>query len=338
SWNAESLARGEKLYNSICITCHGNLTQAGSLPTSRPFWKEPFKNGSDPFSIYKTLSQGLGQMPAWTFLTPEQRYDAIHYIRETFVKPHNPGAYFKVTPEYLAGLPKCSGRGVKTEEMLEFEKGPKYLRMDFGPALFWTLQVETNNIAYKGIAVRLDDGPGGVSKGRVWMLYDHDTMRVAAAWTGDKFVDWRGIAFDGSHQTHTSIVGQKAFVNPVGPGWAHPQSATFEDPRLRGRDNKPYGPLPRDWARFKGVYFNGNKVVLTYTVGDANVLESPGYERNGQVIVFSRTLNIGHSSREMLMRVAPENVPVALVGPGAAKLIKANGFNLLRIPASATPL
>ena len=88
SWNAESLARGEKLYNGICITCHGNLTQAGSLPTSRPFWKEPFKNGNDPLSLYKTLSQGFGQMPAWTFLTPEQRYDAIHYLRETFVKPH----------------------------------------------------------------------------------------------------------------------------------------------------------------------------------------------------------------------------------------------------------
>ena len=39
SWNAESLARGEKLYNGICITCHGNLTQAGSLPTSRPFFR-----------------------------------------------------------------------------------------------------------------------------------------------------------------------------------------------------------------------------------------------------------------------------------------------------------
>src|SRR5438876_9679751 len=220
SWNAESLARGEKLYNTICITCHGNLTHAGSLPTSRPFWKEPFKNGSDPLSIYKTLSQGLGQMPAWTFLTPEQRYDAIHYIRETFVKPHNPAAYFQVTPEYLAALPKGRGRGVKTAEMIEFEKGPKYLRMNFGPALFWTLEVETNNIAYKGIAVRLDDGPGGVSKGHIWMLYDHDTMRVAAGWSGDDFVDWRGIAFDGSHQTHTSIAGNIAFVNPVGPGWA----------------------------------------------------------------------------------------------------------------------
>jgi len=338
SWNGESLARGEKLYDSICITCHGNLTRAGSLPASRPFWKEPFKNGSDPLSLYKTLSQGLGQMPAWTFLTPEQRYDAIHYIRETFVRPHNPAAYFNMSEEYLEALPKGTGRGVKTAEMIEFEKGPKYLRMDFGPALFWTLQVEPNNIAYKGIAVRLDDGPGGVSKGRAWMLYDHDTMRVAAAWTGDRFVDWRGIAFDGSHETHASIVGQKALVNPVGPGWAHPQTGSFADPRFRGRDNKPYGPLPREWTHFQGAYFHSNRVVVAYTVGDAPVLELPGWERRGDATDFSRTLNVGKSSRDLLMRVAPEGIPVALAGKNAASLIVTNGFQVLRIPASATPL
>ncbi|HEU0039620.1 MAG TPA: cytochrome c, partial [Verrucomicrobiae bacterium] len=338
SWNAESLARGEKLYNTICITCHGNLIQAGSLPTSRPFWKEPFKNGSDPFSIYRTLSQGLGQMPAWTFLTPEQRDDAIHYIRETFVKPHNPVAYFNVTPEYLAALPKGSDRGVKTAEMVEFEKGPKYRHMNFGPALFWTFQVAPDNIAYKGIAVRLDTGPGGVSKGRAWMLYDHDTMRVAVAWTGDEFVDWRGIAFDGSHETHTSIVGEKAFVNPVGPGWANPETGGFADPRFLGRDQKPYGPLPREWAHYQGTYLCSNKVVIAYTVGDARVLELPGYERRGEAIAFTRTLNVGKSSRDLLMRVAPENVPVALVGQSAASIVTTNGFSLFHIPASATPL
>lgn len=338
SWNAESLARGATLYNSICITCHGNLTQAGSLPTSRPFWKEPFKNGSDPLSLYQTLSLGLGQMPAWTFLTPEQRYDAIQYIRETFVKPHNPDAYFKVTQEYLEALPKGSGRGVKTAEMIEFEKGPKYLRMDFGPALFWTIQVESNNIAYKGIAIRLDDGPGGVSKGRAWMLYDHDTMRAAAAWTGDQFVDWRGIAFEGSHGTHCSIVGEKGFVNPVGPGWAHPRTGTFADPRFHGRDDKPYGPLPRDWAHYEGAYFHSNKVIIASTVGGARILELPGSEARGNALAFSRTLNVGKSSSDLLMRIAPEAVRVALVGQSAARIIATNGFNVLRIPASSTPL
>src|SRR6188474_3763876 len=81
---------------------------------------------------------------------------------------------------------------------------PPYRRMDFGSALFWTLQIAPGNIAQKGIAIRLDDGPGGVSKGRAWMVYDHDTMRVAAASTGD-FVDWKGIAFDGSHNKHLAL-------------------------------------------------------------------------------------------------------------------------------------
>ena len=48
-----------------------------------------------------------------------------------------------------------------------------------GPALFWTYQVAPGNIAQKGIAVRLDDGPGGVSKGRAWMVCD------TAGTTGD---------------------------------------------------------------------------------------------------------------------------------------------------------
>ena len=106
SWDDGSFARGRELYEVLCITCHGTPEKEGTLPTSRPFWKEPFKNGNDPYSIYKTLANGLGQMPAWTFLTPEQRYDAIHYIREAFVRPHNPAAYFKVDGPYLASLPE----------------------------------------------------------------------------------------------------------------------------------------------------------------------------------------------------------------------------------------
>src|SRR5690606_17147991 len=102
----QSLQRGKQLYDFLYITCHGAPAQAGTLPASRPFWKEPFKNGSDPFSIYRTLTDGLGQMPAWTFLTAEQRYDAIHYIREAFVRPLNPAAYFKLDEAYLAGLPR----------------------------------------------------------------------------------------------------------------------------------------------------------------------------------------------------------------------------------------
>jgi len=206
--------------------------------------------------------------------------------------------------------------------------------MEFGQALFWTLQVASNNIAYKGIAIRVDPGAGGVTGGRAWILYDHDTLRVAAAWTGHEFVDWKGIAFDGSHQTHTSIRGTPAFVNPVGPGWAKPGTAQFEDPRAHGRDGKPYGPLPREWAHYQGTYLHGDRVVLAYTVGDARVLESPSLENDR----FVRTLNIGRATSDLLLRVAPDSTGVTLAGSTPAILEQANGFHQVRIAAAATPL
>ena len=208
---------------------------------------------------------------------------------------------------------------------------PPYQRMEFGSALFWTLQIERGNIAYKGIAVRLDPGAGGVSKGRAWMIYDHDTLRAAAATTGS-FVDWRGIAFDGSHQTHTSLTGERHFVNPPGSGWAD-ASGRWEDPRLRGRDGLPYGPLPRNWAHFSGLYLHGQKVVLAITIGGAQVLESPGWFEHEGNSVFTRTINVADSARPLVLRVAPESISVRLTGDG--KLRKAEGFWLAELPAHA---
>ena len=208
---------------------------------------------------------------------------------------------------------------------------PPYQRMEFGPALFWTLQVERGNIAYKGIAVRLDPGPGGVSKGRAWITYDHDTLRAAAATTGS-FVDWRGIAFDGSHQTHTSLTGERHFVNPPGPGWAD-AAGHWDDPRLRGRDGLPYGPLPRDWAHYSGLYLDGDNIVLALTVGGVRVLESPGWIEHGTNSIFVRTLNVGETTRPRLLRVAPEGVQVRLAGAG--RLRRTDGFWVAELPGQA---
>jgi hypothetical protein len=106
------------------------------------------------------------------------------------------------------------------------------------------------NSAYKGIAVRLDNGPGGVSRGRHWMFFDHDTLRAAAAWSGEGFIDWKCINLDGQHQVHARIVGKVCFANPVGPGWANPETSTFDDPRPRSRDGKPFGRLPRSRTQY----------------------------------------------------------------------------------------
>src|SRR5688572_11418711 len=169
NWNKEAFERGRAMYDSICITCHGTPEKEGSLPTSRAFWKEPFKNGTDPFNLFKTLTDGLGQMPAWPSLTPRDRYDVIHYLREAFLKPQNPAAYFRITDAYLRSLPaeKLISDPITTNNLAP------YLRMNFGPALNWTYEVAPGNIAYKGIAIRLDAGTGGISKGRAWRSEEH---------------------------------------------------------------------------------------------------------------------------------------------------------------------
>ena len=212
-----------------------------------------------------------------------------------------------------------------------FAAAPPYQRMDFGPALFWTLQVAPGNIAQKGIAIRLDDGPGGVSKGRAWMVYDHDTMRVAAAMTGS-FVDWKGIAFDGSHGTHTSLTGERHFVNPPGPGWAS-ADGKFDDTRLIGRDKKRYGPLPRDWAHYEGLYLHGTRAIIAARVNGTRVLESPGWIEHGAAPVFTRTLNVGPSKKPLLLRVAPDSATVALSGDGSLR--QAGGFRIAELPGGA---
>ena len=328
-----SYKRGEAIYTRVCANCHGTREQVGSMPTSLRFAEGKFKNGSDPLRMYQTLTLGYGMMTPQTWMVPQQKYDVIHYIREALLKPHNPKSYTVIDDAYLATLPKGKSRGPKPSNI------EPWVTMNYGPSLMATLEVgDKGNFAYKGIAVRLDNGPGGISRGRHWMLFDHDTMRVAAAWSGEGFIDWKGINFNGQHQVHPRVVGNVLFANPVGPGWANPETGNFDDPRLKGRDGKPYGPLPRSWAQYKGIYHYGNQVILSYTVGGAPVLEMPAYElARGDKVVFTRTLNVGKSAHDLLLRVATVDVDVAVIGHGAT-LEQQDGFTQLRIPAVATPL
>jgi len=331
SLDGPSLKRGEAIYVRVCANCHGTRDQAGSMPTAPRFADGKLKNGSDPYRLYQTLTHGSGMMTPQTWMVPRQKYDVIHYLRETYLR-QNPGHYAAVDDAYLAGLPKGKGRGPAASNI------EAWVSMDYGPSLLATVEVgDKGNFAYKGLAIRLDGGPGGVSRGRHWLMYDHDTLRVAAAWTGEGFLDWNGINFNGRHGVHPRTVGKVVFANPVGPGWADPATGKFDDPRMKGRDGKPYGPLPRAWARYKGLYHFGGQVVVSYTVGEADVLETPAFELAGDQVVYTRSLNVGKSARDLLLRVAPTGTTVG-VGGDKAKLEERDGFTVLRIPADATPI
>jgi putative heme-binding domain-containing protein len=337
----KSLARGAKIYMLLCINCHGTPDQPGSLPTALRFASGKFKNGSDPFSMYQTLTKGYGMMTPQLWMVPKQKYDVIHYIREVYLKKANPSQYSAVDEPYLAKLPKGTERG--PEGVLH----EPWVMMDYGPNLIATYEIPSGkgktepNYAYKGIAIRLDPGPGGISRGNTFMMFDHDTLRLAAAWSGPGFMDYNGINFNGRHQVHPKLVGKVHVANPVGPGWANPENDNFEDPRPRGRDGKAYGPLPRAWAHYQGLYHFGQRVIVAYTVGKAAVLESPGYELDStrpNAMIFTRTLNIGKSPHDLLLRVSPSSIAANVVSDRALSLSEKDGFTLLGIPAKATPL
>ncbi len=312
-WNQESFERGEAIYRRVCMNCHGTKDQAGSLPTSLKFASGKFRSGSDPFTMYQTLTRGFGLMAAQTWMVPSQKYDVIHYIRETYLKPHNPSQYTEITPEYLSRLPKGDTRGPEPSKIQPWNA------MDYGPSLTHTYEVPGpfHNFAYKGIALRLDPGAGGVSRGHHWMLFDTDTLRMAAAWSavpdGDpeqNFIDWRGIQFNGEHQIHPSLTGRIAASNGTGPGWANPSTGQLtDDQRVIGRDDRRYGPLPKAWGQFHGQYLHGQKTILSYSVGDSPVLEEPGLliqEDSKATPVFLRTLNVGARSSNLILQVAEQ--------------------------------
>jgi mono/diheme cytochrome c family protein len=102
--NEDVLARGEKLFNAYCASCHGAEGNGSTLsPTARKFALEPFQNDvhgakSHPWTMYETITNGFKQMTAQKLIIPkaDDRYAVIHYIRETFVKPKNAEQYVKI--------------------------------------------------------------------------------------------------------------------------------------------------------------------------------------------------------------------------------------------------
>ncbi|MDH3652379.1 MAG: cytochrome c, partial [Saprospiraceae bacterium] len=326
--------RGITIYRSTCYSCHGNNEQPGTLPDSKKFWEEAFGNGNDPYTMYQSITRGFGLMPPQPQLAPSQKYDVIAFIREELIKPHNPSQYFEVNDAYLATLPVGDNLGpdpkpyhpwsdldygnwlIHCYEMSDSDDPPKII--SGGKAPLVNEDYAQVNFAYKGIAMRLDPGEGGVAAGNTFALFDHDLLRFVGAWTGEGFIDWEDILLDDQHNVYPRTVGKRQFANAITPGWADPATGSFEDPRIRGLDGRPFGPLPRAWAHYKGLYRYEDRVVIKYTVGEALVLETYDLIRAGEMPTISRTINISGADNSLKLRVAPAGVSVAVKGEGVS--------------------
>ena len=171
-----------------------------------------------------------------------------------------------------AGLPVAAAVVLAGAAGAQELTGNPWSDMDYGPFKVHSYIVEPDNNANKGIAIRVDDGPGGVAKGTEFLLFDTDTLRWAAGWTGPGFMDWNSINYNGRHVVEPALVGDMVFTNPDAPGWSLAGDG-FRDTRIKGRGGRRFGPQDSDVARWLGHYVHGSQVVLHYRVDGTEVLD-----------------------------------------------------------------
>ena len=182
-----------------------------------------------------------------------------------------------------------------------------WVAMDYGPSLMATVEAGDDgaNIAYKGIAVRLDPGPGGVSRGRAWALFEHDTLRLAAAWTGEGFIDWEGINFNGKHQVHPRSRRRSAACKSVGPRLGRPGDRQLRRPASprAGRppvrpSAAPLGPLSRPLSQWQP----SRPLVHDRHNGRSRIA---GARRlRAAMPIVTRAFELGPATRELVLQVA----------------------------------
>ncbi|MFO0968580.1 MAG: DUF6797 domain-containing protein [Gemmataceae bacterium] len=145
----------------------------------------------------------------------------------------------------------------------------------------------TTNYVFRGRAITLD------KERTVHLCFDTDHMRVAGAWVG------KYPAYSAFKNMGPVLEGSIVFSTRPGPGWA--KRRDWKDPRPC-----PEGPLPKDWAHYKGLYVHGDRVVLSYSVGKAHVLELPGAIVKDGWHVITRTLAIDSLDEAQTLLVCEE--------------------------------
>jgi putative heme-binding domain-containing protein len=277
---------GGKIYRGLCINCHGADGNRPSLPTARAFGTQKLKYGSDPYSMFMTLTRGNGLMAPTSHLSPQERYQVVHFIRQRFMEPSNPD-YQTVTAEYLADLPQ----GTLTGEMQSV--GDR----DFGPALASQLGREITS----ALTVRL---------GSKTISYNLHSMDQAGLWKGGYLnlsatQHMRGRGKGVANQEGATLDGLK--------GWQWGHGGLLDYSRA---GTLPRGPLPNKWFDYRGHYLHGNQVVLRYLIDGREILELP--REQPMAAAVRHTLRIGPGDQLVLATAVHSGLDPAMEGVMAA--------------------
>ncbi len=299
SLDDRSLKKGKEFYEQVCAACHG-MDGTSSLAAARSFNKDKFKYGSDPYSMWKTIVNGAGQMGAQRWLSPEDAYGVVQYIREDLIKGNNPQAYFKITDKYLEALPKPNLSPERVENRIREmalsgsqEYGQQYFGNqlgNYGHALY--SQIE--NHASSALTVKLAEN--------IYLSYNVQRMSTSAAWIGSldlsktKFQLYRG-------DWEPKIEGEE-LPGLDGMHWS------FKD-RYHQLENlvSDRTPYPSKWLDYHGDYQYGDRTILSYSIVGREILEMPSAELLNSTPIIQHTFSIapGDSWRKIVLGRISDN-------------------------------
>lgn len=173
---------------------------------------------------------------------------------------------------------------------------PKYEEMDYGRFITASFDNTKGQNTLKGDGCTANKGVGiqlGNKEGT--MVFDTDLCRWAGGWTGG-YITYRGVIFDGAHGPNPAPAKGTTIQFETNPGPTWSKDGNFSDPRPTpkgpGAATVPFGPLPKEIVKHKGIYLNGDNVIVNYTVGTASLLEMPAIEKAGDVTVLTRTTTV----------------------------------------------
>src|SRR5436190_7458344 len=212
---------------------------------------------------------------------------------------------------WVAPLGLLRGAAVDPDELAP-SGGLRKVAMQYGSVLTYTVGLpeaqdvrvpNLTNLALKGVCIRLGDP----DRPEATVCFDTDLLRYYAGWTGGWLDLSRTHLTSSKGSFHALIQGEVRFRNPLAPGWARQELG--RDPRAL-----PAGPLPSDGGRYLGFYRHGDRVVIRYRIGDAEILETPGCIRTNGVTVFMRTLFI-EKAPPLLVQVCEAREPLPPAAP-----------------------
>jgi len=278
----------DPIFEKRCYMCHGDDVEMNGYSLWRK--KEALQGG---YSGRAAIEEGNSEQSRMIHLVAGLEKDLVM-----------PPAGGRLTPEEIGVLRAWIDQGAgwaQGRDDSQKKSEPHWLNMDYGPVISGSMTVREpedpradkgpdDNISYKAHAIALNQDKSAS------VMFDTELLRYSAAWTGEH-IALTGTVFDWKHGPHPYVTGKTMFENPVAPGWA--RDGSFQDPREEG-----FGPLPENWAKYKGRYVHGDLTILSYGVGDATVLDLPGALKSNGIEVITRTLEISASKQELLLQVA----------------------------------